>query len=234
MPGMERHALGEWVLRAARAATGRANSTWPVGGPACPVTEAVDVVERWYGARGLRPMFQVFDGAPGAVVAELDRRGYVEVPGALVMAASMTDPGIERTCRSAGDGPEVRTSAGPTAPFAALVGDDDRVTEMAATDRPQRYVTVHAADGTTLGGGLATLDGRAVGVFAMRTVGPARRSGVATRVLGSLLAAARADGADTVWLQVMADNVGARTLYERLGMTVVHHYGYRASPPGSG
>jgi GNAT superfamily N-acetyltransferase len=147
----------------------------------------------------------------------------------------MTDPRIGRVLGAAGaDATDVRASAGPTPAFTALVGDDDRVTEMASTDLVQRYVTVHAPDGATTGGGLATVDGTAVGVFAMRTVEAARRRGVATRVLGELLAIARREGAETVWLQVTPDNLGARALYEGLGMDVVHHYVYRASPPGPG
>ena len=58
-PGLEQARLGEWELRAAGGFTGRANSASPVGDPGCPLDEALDRVEHWYGRRGLAPRLQV-------------------------------------------------------------------------------------------------------------------------------------------------------------------------------
>ncbi|MDY7103500.1 MAG: GNAT family N-acetyltransferase [Actinomycetota bacterium] len=240
MPGSERHQLGGWVLRADRGATGRANSVWPTGKPDRPVGAAVDAAERWYADRGRRTMFQLFDGVDPDLGAELDHRGYLEVPGALVMVAPIAAPEAETAVAApavpapaGAGGVEVRCATSPSPAFATLVDDDDRLAEMASAGLVQRYVTAHASGGSVLGGGLGTLDGDGFGVFAMRTVEAARRRGVATLVLAELRRAGHELGASTLWLQVMADNTAARALYRREGLEVVHGYRYRASPPGS-
>jgi ribosomal-protein-alanine N-acetyltransferase len=45
--------------------------------------------------------------------------------------------------------------------------------------------------------------------------GPARRRGLGTRLLGEFLDAARAEGADAVFLEVRESNHAARALYEK-------------------
>ena len=45
--------------------------------------------------------------------------------------------------------------------------------------------------------------------------GPARRRGLGTRLLGEFLELARAEGAETVFLEVRASNQAARFLYEK-------------------
>ena len=50
---METARLGDWVLRASRGFTQRANSVVTAGSPGIPVPAALDAVERWYAARDL-------------------------------------------------------------------------------------------------------------------------------------------------------------------------------------
>ena len=79
---METARLGDWVLRASRGFTQRANSVMTAGSPGIPVPAALDVVERWYAERGLPANLTLagpvgFDPADDAVGAEALRRGYV-------------------------------------------------------------------------------------------------------------------------------------------------------------
>src|SRR6185436_11590647 len=81
-PAMETARLGDWVLRASRGFTQRANSVMTAGSPGTPMPAALDSVERWYAARALAPNLTVagpvgFDAAGDAVGAEALRRGYV-------------------------------------------------------------------------------------------------------------------------------------------------------------
>ncbi len=223
MPGFRRRGLGDWVLRAALGATGRANSVWPTGEPGVPVEEAVDQVEDWYAALGLAPVFQLFDGADPGLVAELDLRGYADREGALVMTGE-----IRRL--SLPPGPTgVRAVLEAEAPphHRVLMGDDVRLAELTAADLERRFVTVVDGENGLLGGGVAVLDGPWVGVFAMKTLPGARRRGVASRVLAEIGGWALASGADRMWLQVMGSNAGARALYRRVGLVESHSYGYR-------
>jgi N-acetylglutamate synthase len=80
-PAMETERLGDWVLRAARGFTQRANSVVTTGSPGLPLPAAVDAVERWYAARALPANLTVaglvgFDPASDAVGAEALSRGY--------------------------------------------------------------------------------------------------------------------------------------------------------------
>ena len=64
-------------------------------------------------------------------------------------------------------------------------------------------------------------------LFGAVEVEPAqRRRGLATAVMGALARQAYDEGATAAYLQVEADNEGARTLYDRLGFTDHHHYRY--------
>lgn len=230
VPGCERLTIGTWRLRAGLGATGRANSTWAPGAPRESVAVTVDTMEEWYRDRGLTPRFQVFDHTEPDLVAELERRDWPSTVDSLVMVAPIPTV-IDRAPVPAADGRTIGTSPEPKATFAGLVGDHRRLTEVTGSRLPQRFVTL-SDGGEPLGGGMATVDGRWAAVGAMNTRPEARRRGVASAVLFALAAAAADLGADTMWLQVQSDNVGAVALYRGLGFDVVHRYRYRTAPDG--
>lgn len=233
MPGLERATIGEWRLRAALAATGRSNSVWPIGSAGSPLDEAIAEVEDWYAAQKLRPMFMIYDGADSGLVRELDRRGWVTGNQTLVMVADI-EAGRLGDVSTLGDGDwTVEVSDGPRSASMALMNDDDRMTEVTATDLEQRFAIVTDSDGTLLGGGTATIDGEWCGLLAMKTVPEARRRGVARVVLDVLLEAVADLGAKRAWLQVEARNTGAVALYAGAGFVRAHAYRYRAAPAGS-
>lgn len=51
-----------------------------------------------------------------------------------------------------------------------------------------------------------------------------RRRGLATAVMTALARRALDEGASAAWLQVEADNDGARALYDGMGFAPHHHY----------
>ena len=53
-----------------------------------------------------------------------------------------------------------------------------------------------------------------------------RRQGIGLELVTAALRWAKLRGARHAWLQVIADNAGARSLYERLGFKPVYHYAY--------
>jgi len=58
-----------------------------------------------------------------------------------------------------------------------------------------------------------------------------RRTGLATAITAALATAAAAQGAASLYLQVVAGNQAARALYARAGFTEHHGYHYRVAPP---
>jgi GNAT superfamily N-acetyltransferase len=73
-------------------------------------------------------------------------------------------------------------------------------------------------------------DNDLAGIFEMETEAARRRRGYAASVLASALKWAISRGARTAWLQVNAENLAARQLYERFGFGEVYRYAYRRAP----
>ncbi|POX40485.1 GNAT family N-acetyltransferase [Streptomyces sp. Ru73] len=230
-PATETEQLGEWTLRAAAGFSRRANSVLVTGDPGVPLDEALDRVRAWYAARGLTPYIAVATGAAGGdelLAAELERRGWtaeartvVRVGALAPLADTGADTGRVRLSREPDDAwtslynrtadapPEARKvlAGGPSVWFATVPGE----TGPAAIGR-------------------VVVDGRWAGFAAVEVAPEHRRQGLATLVMAALAQQALAEGASAAYLQVEADNDGARALYDALGFTDHHHYHYRRAP----
>jgi len=231
-PAMETARLGDWVLRASRGFTQRANSVMTAGSPGIPVPAALDAVERWYAARGLPPNLTVagpvgFDPADDAVGAEALRRGYV----ARVATLTLTAP--TRVMMGDPAGVQVRaelTDAWFTA-FRAYREVDDEAARAILTGSPaQAFTTV--GDDDVIGIGRLGLAAAWGGVAAMWVDPRSRRRGIATGMLVALARAADRAGAASLHLQTDCDNTAALALYERHGFERHHAYVNLRRAPG--
>ncbi|WP_062642429.1 GNAT family N-acetyltransferase [Streptomyces maremycinicus] len=229
---LESARLGEWELRAAAGFTRRANSVLPLGSPGVPLDEALDVVRRWYGERGLPAYVQTATGAEGTqelLCAELEGRGWVrEVTaelwiGALapladraeaegvVLAREADESWLARYQRKGVSEVALKVlTSGPSVWFASVPGEPGEA--PAAIGR-------------------CVVDGRWAG-FAAVEVDPARRRrGLATLVMAALARRALEEGASAAWLQVEEHNAGARAMYAGMGFAAHHAYHhYRELP----
>ncbi|MFC8177138.1 GNAT family N-acetyltransferase [Streptomyces sp. NPDC013012] len=241
---VESEALGEWTLRAAFQEvppggrpggtvagrrvgfTRRANSVLPLGDPGLPAAEALAYVRKWYADRGLPAYVQAATGAEGTqelLCAELERLGWrrevsAEVrTGALApigdldadvsavrLSRSADEAWLRRYQRSGEPGPAVRTvlASGPSVWFASVAG----------------------TNGIPAAIGRCVVDGRWAGFMAVEVDPELRRRGLATSVMTALARRALDEGASAAWLQVEADNDGARALYDGMGFAPHHHY----------
>lgn len=240
----ESEPLGEWTLRAAyekvprearpqgavagrRAGfTRRANSALPLGDPGLPLDAALDRVREWYAARDLPAYVQAATGAAGTqelLCAELERRDWLREVSAEVRIAALAPIGdldadvdavrldrtfdaawLRRYQRFGEPGPHVLEvlGSGPSVWFASVPGTGD----------------IPAAIGRCV------VDGRWAGFMAVEVDPAQRRRGLATSVMTALARRALDEGASAAWLQVEADNEGARALYDGMGFAVHHHY----------
>ncbi|GGY00907.1 GNAT family N-acetyltransferase [Streptomyces djakartensis] len=235
-PPVESERLGEWELRAASGFTRRANSVLPLGDPGVPLDEALGAVRRWYAERGLPAYVQTATGADGTqelLCAELEKRGWVrEVTAelwtaALAPVADRADPSgvvlsreadgawLARYRRKAVGEVALRVlQGGPSVWFATVPGAVDGAPPAAI--------------------GRCAVDGRWAG-FAAVEVDPAlRRQGVGTAVMAALARRALDEGASAAWLQVEADNEGARALYAGMGFAAHHAYHHYRAPDADG
>ncbi|MGW1720643.1 GNAT family N-acetyltransferase [Streptomyces sp. NPDC002156] len=222
---VESERLGEWELRAASGFTRRANSVLPLGDPGLPLDEALTAVRRWYADRGLPAYVQTATGAEGTqelLCAELEERGWTrEVTaelwvGGLAPVADRGDPDGVVLSREADEAwlaryhrkgvSEVALSvlrSGPSVWFATVPG---------GAGEPPAAI------------GRCVVDGRWAGFGAVEVDPGRRRQGLATAVMAALAGRALEEGASAAWLQVEADNAGARALYAGTGFGAHHSY----------
>ncbi|MGW4705817.1 GNAT family N-acetyltransferase [Streptomyces sp. NPDC004285] len=223
---VESEALGEWTLRAADGFTRRANSVLPLGDPGMPVADALAHVRAWYAARKLPAYVQTSTGAEGTqelLCAALDRHGWRREVSAEVRIAALAPIGdldadvaavrlsrtvdeawLRRYQRFEDASPAVRSvlASGPSVWFASVAG----------------------TGGAPAAIGRCVVDGRWAGFMAVEVDPGQRRRGLATAVMTALARQALDEGASAAWLQVEADNDGARALYDGMGFAPHHHY----------
>ncbi|MGQ4481376.1 GNAT family N-acetyltransferase [Streptomyces sp. SAS_276] len=221
---VESERLGEWELRAAAGFTRRANSALPLGDPGVPLDEALTAVRRWYGDRGLPAYVQTATGAEGTqelLCAELERRGWTrEVTaelwiGALAPVADRADASGVELSRTADEAWLARYQR---------KGVSEVALEVLGSGPSVWFATVPGEGAEPAAIGRCVVDGRWAG-FAAVEVDPAlRRRGLASVVMAALASRALEEGASAAWLQVEAENVGARALYSGMGFSAHHAY----------
>jgi ribosomal protein S18 acetylase RimI-like enzyme len=232
---VESERLGEWELRAASGFTRRANSVLPLGDPGLPLDGALDVVRRWYGDRGLPAYVQTATGAEGTqelLCAELERRGWVrEVTAELWIGA----PAPVADLAEAEAGGVVLAREADEAWLARYqrkgVGE---VALKVLTGGPSVWFASVPGEGAAPAAiGRCVVDGRWAGFAAVEVDPEQRRRGLATVVMAALARRALEEGASAAWLQVEADNAGARALYAGMGFGAHHAYHHYRGPEAS-
>ncbi|MCI3272900.1 GNAT family N-acetyltransferase [Streptomyces cylindrosporus] len=232
---VESERLGEWELRAAAGFTRRANSVLPLGDPGIPLDEALDVVRRWYGDRGLPAYVQTATGAEGTqelLCAELERRGWVREVTAELWVGALA-PVADRVAAE-----KVVLSREADEAWLSRYqrkGVSEVALRVLGSGPSVWFASVPGADGPAAIG-RCVVDGRWAS-FAAVEVDPAlRRQGLATTVMAALAGRALEEGASAAWLQVEEENAGARALYAGMGFGAHHAYHHYREPaaPGDG
>lgn len=230
---LETEWLGDWLLRAARGFTGRANSCMPLGDPGRPLADAVGQVEDWYRARGLVPAFQVPEPLGRVLGPVLDTRGWpaLEDRTFVMVAPVSVVTGAERP-----ELPPVRVDERP---------DDDWLAgyHYRGGDLPAHAVDI-LVNAASVGFASVDDDGvrvaiargavsdapsgrRWLGVTAVEVAPSARRRGLGSHIVAGLATWAAGLGATDVYLQVAEPNEPARATYRRAGFAEHHAYHYR-------
>lgn len=227
--------LGAWELRAAGGFTRRANSALPLGDPGLPLDAALRAVRRWYGERGLPAYVQTATGAAGTqelLCAELERRGWRREVTAELWTGALA-PVADRA-----EGGEVVLSRTADATWLTRYqrkGVSEVALRVLGSGPSVWFATVPGADGSAPAAiGRCVVDGRWAGFAAVEVDPEQRRRGLATAVMAALARRALDEGASAAWLQVEADNTGARALYAGLGFAAHHAYHHYREPDDTG
>ncbi len=215
-----------WVLRMLPGKAKRARSVNAVYASTVPIDEKIAYCERLYQGAGLPAIFRITPySQPATLDRDLEARGYGRFDTTAVESAT-----IDATMLNGGDAVEV-----PLADWIHAVGElrgsprEHRASHLARIEGmplPKRAVAI-AVDGAVVATGLTIVEEGAAGLFDIVTHESHRRSGLARRVVASLLREAWQLGARTAYLQVDQANAPARRLYAQFGFAERYLYWYR-------
>jgi GNAT superfamily N-acetyltransferase len=220
-----------WIARLSAGVTQRANSVVPLAAPT-DLTAAIDRVEQLYREHGIAPSFQI---GPAVQPANLDEvlaeRGYESRSRASIEVASVDDVLAALADVDAG---EVRIGARPEPEWMDLWwsvdgrGDEHAraVAYRILTGGAATYADRHDEHGCSAIGRMAFL-GEWAGLYCIAVRPDRRRQGQAASIIRALVESARDQGVRHIWMQVLADNHGARALYSGLGFHAAAWYHYR-------
>jgi len=209
-----------WQLRYADGFSRRGNSVYPAGASSLELGEKLEWCRHWYRQRNLDLVVRQTIATEPGIDEALEARGFRLEGKTDVMTMSLH--------QQAGD---LEIQAGPSPIWwqtaSALWGfDADRPDGWSAIinriDLPAGFVSL--ADRAA---GLAILDGRWLGLFEIVVAPSHRRQGLGRAVTQSLLAWGESRGARHAYLQVVADNTAAISLYGRMGFVPEYSYWYR-------
>lgn len=230
-PALRQAERDGWLLRQAQGHTKRANSVHALHPGSQPLGDKVAWAEAIYARTGLATVFRLTPLSPDTLEDELVARGYTLVEPSLVQVTEM----------------EAGWSYAPD----VILTDLDDPTWLSAFAQADglsaaRQVTLGAMlsaivpsaklarieqHGEAIAFGMAVAERGYVSFYDMLTKGDHRRRGHGRRILESLLAWGRDQGATRGALQVVEANARARALYASFGFTSVYGYRYRVLRP---
>ncbi len=210
--------------------TRRANSVLPNGDPSLDLDEAIDHVIGFYRKRALVPRFQMTEASsPAGLDEALHDVGFHHEMKTYVESASLRELTTEEAEH------EVELFDRPTREWLlafAHAGEMDResaqvrhaIFERIPSDK--RFALIRL-DGKIAGVCVGVLEGKWLGLFGLVTVDEHRHKGLAISLNRELASWASRSGATMAYLQVVAENKPALSLYHRLGFNIRYEYWYR-------
>lgn len=220
-PPEEVRRLGPWTLRRGRGGGNRVSAA-TLDGPHGDIAEAEAAMRDW----GQPPLFMVRSGED-RLDAALEARGYpIRDPVLLLGAAPGRLEPHERSER-------VLVGPGPLAAMREIWAeggiDGPRLAVMQRVAGPRAFLLGRLGDRPAASAFAAVHDGIAM-LHAVEVAPFARRHGIGSMLARAAAGWARDEGAGLIALAVTRDNAEARALYQRIGMTDLGAYHYRAAP----
>jgi GNAT superfamily N-acetyltransferase len=221
-----------WLLHFANGYTNRGNSVKPIYPSREEAAQKIAFCEAAYRAQGLKTAFKMTDFAqPAGLDDLLARRGYdIVTPtsvqaceldaiaspilGTVTMAAHLTDSWLDAFCRL------------NNAPAQHIPTMRHILTNIV----PERRFAALHHQGAIAAVGLGVLERGYIGFFDIVTDKRLRRQGFGTQLMLHLMHWGRSQGASGAYLQVVATNQPAVSLYHKLGFRELYQYWYRVKP----
>jgi ribosomal protein S18 acetylase RimI-like enzyme len=220
-----------WQLRCADGFSRRANSVLPVGASTLDLDTKLRHCGEWFERRGLQLVIRCTPVCEEGIDGELRSRGFT-LEGATHVMVTELDGATTSEGSIPAEAPDDRWWRAMPALWDIPVENQPgwrAIIERIV--RPAAYVLT--TDGVDdVAAGLAVADGAWLGLFEL-VVGPEwRHRGHGREITRSLLAWGMSHGARCAFLQVVASNRPAITLYESLGFQHAYDYWYLRAPVG--
>ena len=218
-----------WLLRVAPGKARRARSVNAHFGSTLPLAQKIRYCERFYAERHLPVLFRITPFVQPADLGDaLAAHGYEAFDPTLVQVARLATPPepVDPTgCEIAAPSDAEFADALAQLQDLSREGRDALFERMAASPLRTRALLAYA-DGAPVAAGTVMLEDGLAGVFSMATAPAMRRRGVATALLGRLLAWAWERNATHAYLQVDAQNAPALAVYRKFGFASAYTYHY--------
>ncbi|MEO3945435.1 GNAT family N-acetyltransferase [Gorillibacterium sp. CAU 1737] len=231
-PALSTTRLGGWELRTAAGYSMRANSVLPAGQPGCSLTEAILHCEEHYERLGLAPtVFKLTEASePPELDDALNERGYRRAEEVMVMRSMLPLQAPPET-REGDRAVEFLPMEPWLAEFLRLNPGRKRhektMAQLLSRKEEMRLFACLMGDEAVVAMGMAVLAENAAGIYNIVTAPAHRRKGYAEQLMRGLLEEARMRGAESAFLQVLAENEGAVSLYAKLGFHEAYRQWYR-------
>ncbi|MEM7122677.1 MAG: GNAT family N-acetyltransferase [Pseudomonadota bacterium] len=230
-PALRQTERDGWLLRQAYGHTKRANSVHTLFPGSTPLVEMIAWAETAYARAGLASIFRLTPLSPEELEDELIARGYDVVEPSLVKVTDMQSA-WKRV-------PEVTLSDLDDAAWLSAFAQAGGLTSVQQTILramlgaivPNARLARVEEHGEAVAFGMAVAERGYVSFYDMLTRSDHRRCGHGRKIMESLMAWGREEGAVRGALQVVEANAPARALYASFGFRTVYGYRYRVLRP---
>lgn len=233
LPALQTLFYDGWIVRMGKGYTRRANSVQTFGTPIGESTQSVEAkiayCESLYRANNL---FVVFKMTPASQPADLDQllaaRGYVQEGNTIVQTSDLAaletinapQVQISETWSDVWFTEYCRMNQTNLANWATLK-------QMLQLIIPKTGFALLTESDNILACGMGVVQNNYVGLYDIVVDATSRRRGYGKQVVTSLLHWGKQHGAQTAYLQVVADNAPALNLYAQSGFVTKYPYWYR-------
>lgn len=229
-PSFDYQLYDGWILRLANGYSKRANSATPFT-PGAKLDDAlIDHMIEQFLIANVRPTFRL-PGLEAEGVDDLLRaRGFEAIEPTFVLTALIDGQGDLD--------PEVLLESDVTkrwvketaASYGGDKSDDETLIEIVSRIRQKAaFATLHLDD-RAVAWGLGVTERGYVGLYDIVVAPDLRGIGLGRRIVASLIAWGRTQGAHTAYLQVREENAVARALYDDFGFSPAYRYLHRVMP----
>jgi N-acetylglutamate synthase len=229
-PAVESTTLDGWHLPFGRGQVRRMNAVTTFGIASWDSFEAVERIERRCGSRRRPVIFRLT-----ALDAELDdllfARGYEKSGAVSVMTAPARGRHDDAVAWTGAVTPgwltDLERLGGYSEARVAEIGES-----LSGLTLPHAVFRIGQGEASaTAAVGMAVLDAGWVGLFDVAVDPEHRRRGLGTAITSAMLSWGAERGAASAYLQVVADNTAAVSLYSGLGFAELYRYWYRTLEP---